>query len=213
MEASDMQTGEPFTREALHPALPARSCAPATHQGVWVRKLLETPLERDTDTWTRWIQTARWQACLTHDGERAAECASEPQVSRSVLQTPDRLVQFGMNERHLAVWERLPGSQGRRIVLARRDARDRPTHELLLMCGDYLLHRAPRADASPPSPVLRYGRIDAVRGVCTIERASDPALDGLEHPWHLERLGLELARICAGSGLGGAWEVLEWSEC
>ena len=212
MEASNVQSGATITREAAQAPSPASAAMPAAHQGVWARTLLETARGRDTDTWARWIQTARWQGSLAHDGERAVECATGPGAERSVFQTPDRVVQFGMNERHLAVWERLPDSQGRRIVLSRRDGQGQPTHELLLVCGDYLLHRAPGPDGSVTTPALRFARIDMARGVCTIERASDNRLDGQEHPWHLQRLGMDLARIRGGPGLDGAWEVLEWNE-
>lgn len=212
MEANDVQIGQAITRGAAQAAPPASPSAPAARQGVWARTLLETPHGRDTDTWARWMQTARWQGSLAHDGERAAECAAGPGAARSVFQTPDRVVQFGVNERHLAVWERLPGSQGRRIVLSRRDGMGRPTHEMLLVCGDYLLHRAPGPDASPTPPALRFAHIDAARAECTIERASDPRLVGQAHPWHLQRLGMDLARIGGGGGLDGGWEVLEWNE-
>lgn len=207
-----MQTRDPVENDAGHAASPAPPPTPAAYQGVWARTLLETPGGRDTHTWARWVQTARWQASLARDGAKSAECAPGPGAARNVFQTADRVMQFGVDERRLAVWERLPDSRGRRIVLARRDRQDRPTPELLLLCGDYLLHRAPGSRHTASPSALRFARIDAQRGVCTIERASDPALDGLEHTWHLQRLGLDLARINGGGGLDGAWEVLEWSE-
>lgn len=206
-----MQTRDPIARDAVHAASPALPPMPVAYRGVWARTLLETPAGRDTDTWARWVQTAHWQGSLAHDGVRVAECAPGPGAARSVFQTPDRVVQFGVHERHLAVWERVPGSQGRHIVLARRDGQDRPTREILLICGDYLLHRTPGPDGSA-SPSARFARIDAVRSVCTVERASDPGLDGTEHPWHLQRLGLDLARIDGRGALDGAWEVLEWND-
>lgn len=211
-EASAVQTTGPVANGAAQAASPALPPTPAAYQGVWARTLLETPRGRDTDTWARWVQTAHWQGSLARDGARATDCAPGPGADRNVFQTADRVVQLGVNERRLAVWERLPGSQGRRIVLARRDREDRPTPELLLLCGDYLLHSAPDAH-DPSSPrALRFARVDTQRGVCTIERASDPALDGLAHPWHLQRLGLDLARVSGNGGLDGAWDVLEWSE-
>lgn len=209
-----MQTGDQIeiAHDAAQAALPGMASTPSARQGVWARTLLETPRGRDTGTWARWVQTARWQGSLARDGARATACTPGPGEAHSVFQTPDRVVQFGVNERHLAVWERLPGSLGRRVVLARRDGRDLPTDELLLLCGDYLLHRAPRPAASTTPAALRFARIDTARGVCSIERASDPGLDGLEHPWHLQRLGLDLARVTGSGGLDGAWEVLEWND-
>jgi hypothetical protein len=175
---------------------------------VWARTLLETPSGRDTGSWVRWVQTARWHGALGRSGAAAVGCAQGPGASHSVFQTPDRIVQTGLHDRHLAVWERLSGSQGQRIALARRDAAGQPTPEQLLLCGDYLLHSAP-GDAAA---ALVFARIDAARGACVVERASDPALDGTEHPWQLQRLGLDLARINGTGWLDGAWEVLEWSE-
>jgi len=186
---------------------PARM--PLAYQGVWARTLLETPAGRDTGTWVRWVQTASHQGSLGRLAAAASVCDEGPAAPHHVFQTPERIVQTGLNDRHLAVWERLPESMGRRIALARRDALDRPTDEQLLLCGDCLLHLAPR-DGAPPA--LAFGRVDPVRGTWTIERASDTARDGSEHPWQLQRLGMDLARVGGVPWLDGAWEVLEWSD-
>lgn len=37
---------------------------PARYRGVWVRTLLQTPCERDTTTFVRWLQTGLWHADL-----------------------------------------------------------------------------------------------------------------------------------------------------
>lgn len=188
--------------------MPPPRPVPAAYQGVWARTLLETPAGRDTSTWVRWVQTAHWHDTLGRSGVQAARCAQGPAAAHSVFQTPDRVVQTGVHDRHLAVWERLPASQGQRIALARRDAEGLPTEERLLLCGSYLLHRAPGV----PNATHTFAHIDAVRGVCVIECASDAALDGTEHPWHMQRLGLDIARISGSGLLDGAWEVLEWSD-
>jgi len=179
------------------------------YQGVWARTLLETPGGRDTSTWVRWVQTARCHGAFGRSGESAAACAEGPLAPHNVFQTPERIVQTGVHDRHLAVWERLPASLGRRVALARRDALGRPTREQVLWCGDYLMHIAPQ-DGAPDA--VGFGPFDAARGVWTIERASQPERDGSEQPLQLQRLGLDLARIAGGAGLDGAWEVLEWSE-
>lgn len=198
--------GPGATGAAARPLPPLQ--VPPSFQGVWARTLLETPAGRDTSTWVRWVQTARRQGALGRSGAAATRCAEGPGAPHSVFQTPDRIVQTGLHDRHLAVWERLPDSRGRRIALARRDGLGQPTPEQLLLCGDYLLHSTPDS----ASPTLTFAHIDTARGVCVIERASDAALDGTEHPWQLQRLGLDLARITGTGLLDGAWEVLEWSD-
>ncbi len=35
---------------------------PNHYRGVWVRKLLETPQQRDESTFVRWLQTSVWHA-------------------------------------------------------------------------------------------------------------------------------------------------------
>ncbi|MGC4394422.1 hypothetical protein [Hydrogenophaga sp. T2] len=189
------------------PLAPAR--VPPAYQGVWARTLLETPAGRDTGTWVRWVQTAGHHGSLGRSAEAASVCDEGPGAPHNVFQTPDRIVQTGLHDRHLAVWERLPASQGPRIALARRDDAGQPTDERLLLCGQYLLHVAPRAGAAP---ALSFGRVDSARATWTVERASDTALDGCEHPWQLQRLGLDLARVLGAPLLEGAWEVLEWSD-
>lgn len=180
----------------------------AAYQGVWARTLLETPAGRDTATWVRWMQTARCHGAFGRSGLAASACERGPLALHNVFQTSERIVQTGLHDRYLAVWERLPASRGGRVALARRDASGQPTSEQLLLCGAYLMHIAPQA---PTADALVFGPYDAQRGVWTIERASDSTLDGSERPLRLQRLGLDLARVAA-DGFDGAWEVLEWSD-
>lgn len=189
-------------------AQPSPAPVASALQGVWARTLLETPAGRDTSSWVRWVQTARWQGSLSGPPERAP-VQQGPGAEHSVFQTPDRIVQTTLQARALAVWERLPGSQGQRIALARRDADGRATAECLLLCGDYLLHTAPPGRGPQ---AFSFGQLDQTRGLWTVERASHPARIGGEHPWSLQRLGLDLARIAGLPCLAGAWEVLEWIE-
>lgn len=43
---------------------PTTGPVPLRYRGVWARTLLETPGERDTTTWVRWMQTPVWHADL-----------------------------------------------------------------------------------------------------------------------------------------------------
>lgn len=189
----------------------SREPAPA-YQGVWARTLLETPAGRDTTTWVRWVQTGHWQGALS-DPDTALDPRSGPGAQHNVFQTPDRIVQTTLRERQLAVWERLPASQGRRIALARRDAQGLPTEERLLVCGEYLLHLLPLGHAAPG---LAFGRLDPGDSFWRVERASHAhphlPVDGRERAWRLQRLGMDLATVNGDEPLAGTWEVLEWLE-
>lgn len=177
-------------------------------QGVWRRTLLETASGRDTRSGVRWVQTGRCQGSLSDPQDSAPVCLG-PGAEHSVFQTPERIVQTRLDPRELAVWERLPGSQGPRIALARRDGQDRPTEDCLLLCGGFLLHTCPEPDGTRR---FAFGQLDAARARWTVERASDTRLLGRTRPWMLQRLGLDLARFAGSGELDGAWEVLEWAD-
>ena len=187
--------------------VPAR--AASAYQGVWARTLLETPAGRDTTTRVRWVQTGCWQGAVDGQGQVVTDAVDAPGAPHSVFQTSERIVQTGLRERHLAIWERLPASRGLRITLARRGADGQPTAERLLLCGDYLLHLvADQADGC----ALQFGRLDAGGTQWRIEHASEPALVEKVWPWHMQRLGMDLAMVRGAPSLAGAWEVLEWTD-
>lgn len=179
-----------------------------------------TPLQAEVCTWHRQVDLQPPRPT--------------PDAGHMTFQTPDRVIETGVHGRYLEVWERLPGSLGRRIALARRDAAGRPTDERLLFCGRYLMHLRPRACAWPADLraddtlhdlverhpdqatalldfVIAFGAVDP-RGEWHIERASLPALEGTRCAVPLERMGMDLATVSGPGPLAGAWEVLEWSE-
>ncbi len=207
-----MRSVEPHER-ATAPG-PACAAAPApngvapAYQGVWARTLLETPAGSDTTSWVRWVQTGQWHGALSDPADTPGPRGG-PGAEHSVFQTPDRIVQTALRERQLAVWERLPASLGRRIVLARRDTLGRPTQERLLVCGEYLLHLPPAAEGAAD---LAFGRLDGSGTHWRVERASQAPWDGRERAWRLQRLGMDLATIQGDEPLAGTWEVLEWLE-
>ena len=44
--------------------MPTTPTIPDRYHGVWQRTLLETPTQRDTTTWVRWLQTGLWHGDL-----------------------------------------------------------------------------------------------------------------------------------------------------
>lgn len=186
---------------------PARTAQ--AYQGVWARTLLETPAGRDTTARVRWVQTGCWQGAVDRQGQVVTDTVDAPGAPHSVFQTSERIVQTGLHDRHLAIWERLPDSRGQRITLARRGDDGLPTAERLLLCGDYLLHMA--ADPADGC-ALRLGRLSTEGTRWQVEHASEPAQVGTVWPWHMQRLGMDLAMVRGAPPLAGAWEVLEWTE-
>lgn len=157
---------------------------------------------------------------------------STPDEGHMVFETPDRVIETGIHGRYLEVWERLPGSLGRRIALARLDADGQPNAERLLVAGDYLMHHRPRraawpADLQPDESLadvlqrhpeqadalldvdFAFGRFE--HGEWMVERATLPALEGQTVPCALHRLDAVRARVDRGL-LAGEWQVLEWSD-
>ena len=157
---------------------------------------------------------------------------STPDEGHMVFETPDRVIETGIHGTYLEVWERLPGSTGRRIALARLGAGGEPTAERLLVAGVFLMHHRPRqapwpADLLPdetlanvlqrhPSQAgallnldITFGRLE--HGVWTVERAAAPAMEARELPCALHRLDAARARVERGP-LAGDWQVLEWED-
>ena len=157
---------------------------------------------------------------------------STPDEGHMVFETPDRVIETGIHGTYLEVWERLPGSLGRRIALARLGAGGGPTAERLLVAGDCLMHHRPRLAPWPidlrpdetlasvlqrhPSQAealldldIAFGKLE--HGVWAVERAAAPAMEGQTVPCDLHRLDAARARVERGP-LAGDWLVLEWEE-
>lgn len=172
-------------------------------------------------------EVCTWQRTIDFQPPR-----STPDAGHMVFETPARVVETGIHGRYLEVWERLPGSLGRRIALARLDAGGQPSAERLLVSGLYLMHLRPRAAAWPadlmPDETLAsvvqrhpdqatdwldfaisFGTLE--HGVWTVERATQPALEGQALPCALHRVDAARARVERGP-LAGDWQVLEWVD-
>ncbi len=156
---------------------------------------------------------------------------STPDAGHMVFETTERVIETGIHGTYLEVWERLPGSVGRRIALARLGADAEPTAERLLVSGQFLMRLRPRAVAWPegtqPDETLdtlvqrhadaadalldfeiAFGRWSD--GVCTVERASIPSLEGTATSCVIDRVSDTEARVVLG-GSPSNWRVLEWN--
>lgn len=155
---------------------------------------------------------------------------STPDAGHMVFETPERVIETGIHGSYLEVWERLPGSVGRRIALAALDAAGEPTAERLLVSGQYLMHLRPReaawpADTAPDDTLAQVVQRHATEaealldfqitfgtwgeGVWAVERATRPALEGRHRPCALDRVS-DTEAVVTGEGLPPRWQVLEW---
>ena len=155
---------------------------------------------------------------------------STPDAGHMVFESPDCVHETGIHGRHFEVWERLPGSTGRRIALAALDANGAPTAERLLVSGRYLMHLRPRStawlleiapDDTLADTVARHPRqAEALldfeisfgvleHGVWTVERATLPSLEGQAPGLHVKRESEHLA-VVESTHLPRRWQVLEW---
>lgn len=155
---------------------------------------------------------------------------STPDAGHMVFETPERVIETGIHGSYLEVWERLPGSVGRRFALAALGADGEATAQRLLVSGDFLMHLRPRSAAWPAGTLpdetlatlvqrhpdaadallnfeIAFGRWRG--GVWTVERASLPALEGSARPCDIARVSDTEARVVLG-GSPSRWRVLEW---
>lgn len=166
-----------------------------------------------------------WQRTIDFQPPR-----STPDAGHMVFETPERVIETGIHGTYLEVWERLPGSVGQRIALAALDATGKPTAERLLVSGRYLMHLRPRTahwpfDTAPDDTLAEVVQhhpdaadtlLDFViafgvwhDGEWTIERATQPALEGLANACKLQRAS-HVGAMVKCQGLPRDWRVLEW---
>lgn len=173
-------------------------------------------------------EVCTWQRTIDFQPPR-----STPDAGHMVFDTPERVIETGIHGRYLEVWERLPGSVGRRIALARLGADGQPTAERLLASGRYLMHLRPRS-APWPGDLLPDETLDALvqrhteqaagwldfdiafgtwsdDGRWLIERATDPALEGRAWVCQVPHHGAQNASVQGDAAVAGAWRVLEWA--
>lgn len=149
-----------------------------------------------------------------------------PDEGWMVFETPQRVVETGVHGDYLEVWERLPESVGRSVVLADGDG---PGSRLLL-AGRWLMRVRPRRIAWPAGTqpgnsleqVLQrhpqqaaalldfevsFGRLEA--GAWRVEHSTLGGLAGRELPCVIRRSGDGTAQVVEEAG-ASRWQVLEW---
>jgi hypothetical protein len=89
------------------------------------------------------------EICTWHRHHDLQPPRSTPDAGTMAFETPERIIERGVHGNYLEVWERLPGSLGRRIVLQGLNASGQTTTERVLITGDYLMHVRPRAAPWP----------------------------------------------------------------
>ena len=170
-------------------------------------------------------EVCTWQRTIDFQPPR-----STPDAGHMVFETPDRVIETGIHGTYLEVWERLPGSVGQRIALARLGADGEPTAERLLVSGNCLMRLRPRKLAWPKETqpdetletlVQRHAEAaDALLDfeiafgrwsddLWTVERSSFPQLEGATLACSMQRVSDAEARVVLG-GSPSAWRVLEW---
>lgn len=219
------------------PPVPPENPVPPRYWGVWSRTLLETPQQRDTTTLVRWMQLGQWHVDLrvpadplgplqgfsgitqvTSEGAREI-CTWQRLVDLEppratvdegymVFETPEKVLETGIHGVYFEVWERLPGSLGRRIALAEPARTDGSCSARLFVAGAYLMRVRP---APPLEPAFEISFGTFSQGRFCIEASTQPALAGTCIDLSVARLSPALAEVrmdCTSS----AWDILEWAD-
>lgn len=241
---------------------------PDHYRGVWARRLLETPQQRDESTFVRWLQTSHWHADLRIPANMSGEDAplqrasqqgfcgvtqvtqhasgemctwqrrvdfqpprADVDVGLMVFETSECVIETGVHAPYLEIWERLPDSTGRFIVLAAQDEAGGDTQERFLVAGRYAMHVRPRRLAWPAGTDAGHTLLDVMarhpgmaqelldfeisfgtlkEGRWTIAQSTLPALSGARFPFAVRRLNHLQASVDGPVG-SGLWQILEWS--
>lgn len=195
---------------------------PARYRGVWVRTVLETPDHRDTATFVRWMQLARWHADLrvpVNSGPLQGFCgttevANDPQgrelctwhrqfdyepprptpdTGAMVFESTERIIETGVHGVYREVWERLPHSNGPLVALVESTTEDGTTPARLFMAGRYLMRVHPRGRTGPDFEIS-FGVV--AEGMWSIEQSTAPGLAGQSLACSIERTkGTGFARV------------------
>jgi len=147
------------------------------------------------------------------------------------FETPERIIETGVHVPYREIWQRLPDSTGRYIVLSGLDARGQMTPDRFLVAGHYAISVRPRSVCWPgtteDSPSLEamlranpamasellgfeisFGRLEW--DGWSIEQSTLPELANSKWPLTIHHLS-DTCAILEGNRLHGQWSILEWS--
>ena len=231
MPMNNSTTGWPAPPAACTEPVPAR------YWGVWSRRLLETAQMRDTTTLVRWMQLGQWHADLrvpvatdaplqgfsgttkvTQVGGQEM-CTWQRLVDYQppratvdegwmVFKTPEQVVETGIHGVYYEVWDRLPGSTGRRIALAEPMRSDGRPSARLFVSGGYLMRVRP-VDPLGPAFEISFGQF--ANGEFSIEASTISKLTGTCTALSMSRVNESVADVGMGSETR-PWGILEWEE-
>jgi hypothetical protein len=176
-------------------------------------------------------QQEQWEVCTWHRLSDFQPARQDADAGVMVFETPDRVIETGVHAPYLEIWERLPDSTGRYIVLAGLDGSGHDNQERVLVAGRYLMHVRPRrlswphdmevgqslADLVARHPAvaremldfeISFGTLNA--GRWTIEHSTLPELEGRSLCCVLQR-ELEFRAHITADFSRGPWRIIEWS--
>jgi hypothetical protein len=215
---------------------PAGPTVPERYWGVWSRSVLETPELRDTTTLVYWMQLGLWHVDLRvpqQPGAALQGFSGTTKISQigareictwqrlvdyqppratvdeawMVFKTPQQVEETGVRGVYFEVWNRLAGSNGRRIALAEPARSDGARSARIFVSGDYLMRVRP---AEPLSPAfeISFGRF--ANGRFSIEASTLACLAGSDTDLSLIRSGEGTCEVCMDSDRSH-WQILEWA--
>ncbi len=125
-----------------------------------------------------------------------------------VFDTPERVLETGIHDSYFEVWERLPGSTGRRIALSEAARADGMPATRLFVSGQYMMRVRPAAPLSPAFEISFGAFKDGRFGV---EASTVSALTGSSSAMSITRVNEHEAEVWM-DGVCAAWRVLEWAD-
>ncbi|WP_291012970.1 hypothetical protein [Hydrogenophaga sp.] len=172
------------------------------------------------------------EICTWHRQVDLQPARSTPDAGHMVFEGSHRVIETGIHGRYLEVWERLPDSVGRQLVLLGLDAAGELTNERILISGSHLVRVRPRRTAWPEDTLpdedlatvlarhplltgpllameISFGRLKD--SIWTIECSSLPLLEHQVFPFHFE-LGVQGEAVVAfGEEMPTPWRVASQS--
>jgi len=125
-----------------------------------------------------------------------------------VFETPERVLETGIHSTYFEVWDRLPGSTGRRIALTEPARANGLPATRLFVSGHYLMRVRP---AAPLSPAFEISFGTWGDGLFAIEASTVSELTSSQTPLQIRPIGKGQAEV-AMDGVTATWDVLEWAD-